>query len=178
MSLFSCQRCSIFSRSGSHTNSDNRFSPLSGVAAYDYCEPVRHDARAHGRCAVEIPVMLIASFVILGIAVLLGAVLAALHLQTDSRTPPWSLAAVHGLVAVGGLSCLALALRGPPRGLAYGVASFGILATLLITLAALIGIALLATRIFKTRIAGIMIGIHATVAVSGFVILTAYILLG
>jgi len=85
---------------------------------------------------------------------------------------------LHGLLAVGGLSCLALALRGPPRGLDQGVASFGIIATSLITLAALIGVALLATRIFKTRIAGIMIGIHATLAVGGFVILTAYVLLG
>jgi len=53
---------------------------------------------------------------------------------------------LHGLLAVGGLICLALALRGPPRGLEYGVASFGIIATTLITLAALIGVALLATR--------------------------------
>jgi len=123
-------------------------------------------------------VMLIAAFVILAVAVLLGSVLAVLHLQTESTTPPWSLAALHGLFAIGGLSCLALALRGPPRGLDQGVASFGIIATLLITLAALIGAALLATRIFKTRIPGIMIGIHATLAVGGFVILAAYVLVG
>jgi len=128
--------------------------------------------------AVECLTMLIAAFVILGVAVLLGSGLAVLHLQTKRSTPPWSLAALHGLFAVGGLSCLALALRGPPRGLEYGVASFGIIAASLITLAALIGVALLATRIFKTRIAGIMIGIHATLAVGGFVILAAYVLLG
>jgi hypothetical protein len=134
-------------------------------------------ARTH-RCAVECLVMLIAAFVILAVAVLLGSVLAVLHSQREGSTPPWALAALHGLLAIGGLSCLALALRGPPRGLDNGVASFGIIATLLITLAALIGVALLAKRIFKTRIAGIIIGIHATFAVSGFVILTAYVLLG
>ena len=122
--------------------------------------------------------MLIAAFVILAVAVLLGSVLAVLHLQTQGSTPPWSLAALHGLLAIGGLSCLVLALRGPPRGLDKGVASFGITATLVITLAALVGVALLAKRIFKTRIAAIMIGIHATLAVSGFVILAAYVLLG
>ena len=122
--------------------------------------------------------MLIAAFVILGVAVLLGSVLAVLHLQTEPGTPPWSLAALHGLLAVGGLSCLVLALGGPPRGLDQGVASFGIIATTLITLAALIGVALLATRIFEIRIAEIMIGIHATLAVSGFVILAVYVLLG
>jgi hypothetical protein len=122
--------------------------------------------------------MLIAAFVILAAAVLLGSVLAFLHLQTESTTRPWSLAALHGLFAIGGLSCLALALRGPRRGLDQGVAFFGIIATLLITLAALIGVALLATRIFKIRIPEIMIGIHATFAVGGFVILTAYVLVG
>ena len=129
-------------------------------------------------CGRVCPIMLIAAFVILAVAVLLGLVLAVLHLQAEGSTPPWSLAALHGLLAIGGLSCLALALRGPPRGLDQGVASFGILATLLITLAALTGVALLAKRIFKTRIAGIMIGIHATLAVGGFVILAAYVLLG
>ena len=129
-------------------------------------------------CGRVCPVMLIAAFLILAVAVLLGSALAVLHLQTESSTPPWSLAALHGLLAIGGLSCLALALRGPPRGLDQGVAAFGIIATLLITLAALIGVALLAARIFKTRIAGIMIGIYATLAVGGFVILAAYVLLG
>jgi hypothetical protein len=122
--------------------------------------------------------MLIAAFVILGVAVLLGSMLAVLHLQMESSTPPWSLAALHGLLAVGGLSCLAFTLRGPPRGLDKGVASFGIIAASLIALAALIGVSLLATRIFKTRIVKTMIGIHATLAVGGFVILAAYVLLG
>jgi hypothetical protein len=34
------------------------------------------------------------------------------------RAPPWSLAALHGLVATSGLVCLALALLGTPRELA------------------------------------------------------------
>jgi hypothetical protein len=122
--------------------------------------------------------MLIAAFVILAVAVLLGSVLAVLHLQTESRAPPWSLAALHGLLAIGGLGCLALALRGPPRGPAQGAASFGIIAAVLITLAASVGVALLATRVFKRRVAGTMIGIHATLAVSGFVILVAYVFVG
>lgn len=122
--------------------------------------------------------MLIAAFVTLAVAVLLGSVLAVLHFQTASSRPPWPLAALHGLLAIGGLTCLALALRGPPRGLDHGVASFGITAALVITLAALIGVALLATRILKTRTSEIVIGIHATLAVGGFVILAAYVILG
>jgi hypothetical protein len=123
--------------------------------------------------------MLIAAFVILGVVVLLGSVLAVLHLRMKgAATPPWPLAALHGLLAIGGLCCLALALRGPPRGLDQGTASFGIIAIALITLAALVGAGLLAAHVLKGRIAGIMIGIHATLAVSGFVILAAYVFAG
>ena len=48
----------------------------------------------------------------------------------------------------------------------------------MIALAALVGAGLLAARVLKRRIAGIMIGIHATLAVSGFVILAAYVFAG
>jgi len=92
--------------------------------------------------------------------------------------PSWSPAALQGLVAISGLAYLALALRGPPRGLDQGTASFGLIAIALIALAALVGVGPLAARVFKRRIAGIMIGVHATLAVSGFVVLAAYIFAG
>ncbi len=135
--------------------------------------------------------MLIAAFIILGLAVLLGAALAVLHLRmgragTPSRRPPqpppqpppWPLATLHGLVAIGGVACLAVALRGPPRGLDQGTASFGIISAALFALAALLGARFLAARVFKKRIGGGLIGIHATLAVSGFVILAAYVFAG
>ena len=59
--------------------------------------------------------MLVATFVILTVAVLLGSVLAVAHLQTERHAPARSPAALHGLVAISGLACFALALRGPPR---------------------------------------------------------------
>jgi hypothetical protein len=123
--------------------------------------------------------MLVAAFIVLGVVVLLGCALAVLHLRSNGAgTPPWPLAALHGLLAMVGLCCLALALRGPPRGLAQGMASFGAIATALIALAALVGAGLLTAHILKRRIAGVMIGIHATLAVSGFVILAAYVFAG
>jgi len=123
--------------------------------------------------------MLVTSFVILGVAVFLGSVLAVLHLRREgAATPPWPLAALHGLLAIVGLCCLALALRGPPRGLEHGTAYFGTIATALFTMAAFVGAGLLAGRVRKWRIAGITIGVHATLAVSGFVILAAYVLAG
>jgi hypothetical protein len=68
--------------------------------------------------------MLTAAFVILSISVLLGSPLAVLHLRTDGAVaPPWRFAALHGLVALAGLGCLALALRGPPRRQFHRIAS-------------------------------------------------------
>ena len=71
-----------------------------------------------------------------------------------------------------------MALRGPPRGLQQGTASFGIIAAVLFVLAAFLGARLLAARIFKKPIGGGTIAIHATLAVSGFVILAAYVFAG
>ena len=122
--------------------------------------------------------MLNAAFIVLGIAVLLGCVLALLHLRTGAAPPPLPFGALHGLIAVAGLGLLALALRGPPRGLEQGTGSFGIIAAVLIALAALAGTALLAARLRKRQLPGTLIGIHATLAVGGFVILIAYVMTG
>jgi len=126
--------------------------------------------------------MLIAAFMILGFAVLLGSALAVLHLRTQPRAASWPVAwplgALHGLLGIGGLLCLVLALRGPPRGLAQGTASFGAIAATLFALAALAGGAILAAHLRKRRRAGALIGVHAALAVSGFVILAAYLLVG
>ena len=120
--------------------------------------------------------MLTASFIVLGIAVLLGSGLAVLHLREGAAAPARPLGALHGLVAIAGLGLLALALRGPPRGVEQGTGSFGMIAAVLIALAALIGILLLAARLRKRRLPGVLIGIHATFAVGGFVVLLAYVL--
>jgi hypothetical protein len=123
--------------------------------------------------------MSVAAFIIIAIVVLLGAVLGALHLQTEGRaSPPWLLAALHGLLGIGGLGCLVFALCGPARRLDQATGSFGIIAVALIALASLLGISFMVTRQRKGRPAGILIGIHATLAVSGFVILAAYVFAG
>ena len=122
--------------------------------------------------------MLNAAFIVLGIAVLLGGVLAVLHLREGAAPPPLPFGVLHGFIAIGGFALLALALRGPPRGLAQGTGSFGTIAAALIGMAALVGLAQLAARLRGRRLAGMLIGIHATLAVSGFVVLLAYVLAG
>jgi hypothetical protein len=123
--------------------------------------------------------MLMAAFGVLGAAVLLGAGLAVQHLRT-AKIPatPWPLAALHVALGLGGLGCLALALRGPPRGLAQGTASFGTISAVLIAAAALIGGTMLAARLRGRRQAAGLIGLHATLAIGGFVILLAYVFSG
>lgn len=119
---------------------------------------------------------LILATILLGLAVALGAILAIRSLRA-ARLAPTFLAAAHGLVALGGWILLLAALRGPARGVATGTASFGAIAAILLGAAALAGVALFATRARGARFRGGLIGIHATLAVSGFVILLVYALL-
>lgn len=121
--------------------------------------------------------MLTIALILLTIAVLLGCALAILDMG-PAVTRLWWLAALHGLVAVGGLGCLALALRGPARGLEQGTASFGTLSAWLLAAAALMGLSLLGARLRRRRLSGFQIGLHATLAVSGFVVLAAYFFAG
>lgn len=121
--------------------------------------------------------MLHAAFTILGIAVLLGAVLFVLHLRNaPGSAAPWRLAALHGLLGIGGLACLVLALRYSPPPIDQGAAGFGAISVALLAAAALLGGVILALRAAKKRPAGALFGVHATLAISGFVILAAYIL--
>jgi hypothetical protein len=119
--------------------------------------------------------MLIAAFLILALAVALGTVLAVLHLRTTVLpAAPWQLAALHGAIGVSGLGCLLLSLRGASRGVDQGVASFGAISAALLTMAALAGIAVMLTH-WRKRRAGALIGLHATLAISAFVVLAAYL---
>ena len=120
--------------------------------------------------------MLIASFVILGSAALLGSILAILHLR--SAKPARTFGGLHGLLGLSGLGCLLATFGGTPRGLGSGTAAFGMVSAGLIALAALVGGGILVQRLRKRRLQGALIGIHATLAVSGFVVLAAYIFVG
>src|SRR5690348_8530096 len=108
--------------------------------------------------------MLILAFVLLAVAVVVGAVLAVLHLREGRAAPPLALPAVHGLLAIAGFAALLVALEGPPRGEEMGTASFGAIAAVLLALAALFGLAMLALHLLRRRLPGVLIGAHATLA--------------
>ena len=86
--------------------------------------------------------------------------------------------ALHGLIGIAGFIALLLTLRGPPRGEAMGVGEFGRLAATLLALALAVAIPIVLARLLRRRIPGLIIGAHATIAVSGVVILAAYTLVG
>jgi hypothetical protein len=119
--------------------------------------------------------MLTAAFASLALAALLGTTLAIFYLRAATApAAPWPLAALHAASGLAGLSCLLLALGGPPRGVDQGVSAFGDISAALIALAALAGGGLLAARARRRR-SGTLIGLHATLAVSGLVVLAAYL---
>jgi hypothetical protein len=122
--------------------------------------------------------MLLASFTLLLIAAALGSVLAMLGFRPDVPPPAQIYGVLHGCLGAGGFAALLLALRGPPRGVAMGVGSFGAIAAVLLGVALLAGLIMLAIRARARQVPGLIIGIHATIAISGIVILVAYTLMG
>jgi hypothetical protein len=123
--------------------------------------------------------MLLLSLSLLVAVAVLGSVLGAVHLRAGGGAPPgWLPGALHGLLGTAAFVTLLLALRGPPRGEAMGVGAFGRIAAVLAATALLAGLAILVVRLRSRRVPGLLIGIHATIGVSGVVVLAAYTLLG
>ena len=69
-------------------------------------------------------------------------------------------------------------MRGPARGVEQGTAAFGAGSAAILALAALVGVALLVARLRRGKVSSTLIGVHATLAVSGFVVLAAYYFAG
>lgn len=120
-----------------------------------------------------------AAFYILCAAVALGGGL-AIHFMRgkELRRPPWPVPAVHGVLGAAGLAVLLFVLR---RGLppsAEGTAGFGPAAAVLLglALAAGLGIALAACR--GRRPPGLLVAVHASLAIGGFVVLWTVVSLG
>jgi hypothetical protein len=122
--------------------------------------------------------MLLLSLGLLLIAALVGSLLAASHLRAEHVRTGWLLGTLHAALGVTGFIVLLFALRGPPRGVAAGAAAFGEIAAAMLAITLVAGLAILVLRLRHWRVMGLYIGIHATIAVCGIVILAAYTLLG
>jgi hypothetical protein len=120
--------------------------------------------------------MLLLAFAILSATVAAGIALALLHLR--GSPPHWLAGALHGVAGAAGLAALLLALRGPPRGVLTGVASFGTVAATLAAIALVAGLAIAALARRSHRAVGLLIAAHATLAITAYVLLVAYVSLG
>ncbi|HWE79158.1 MAG TPA: hypothetical protein VG270_11630 [Pseudolabrys sp.] len=118
-----------------------------------------------------------AALILLLIAVLFGSWLAVLHFAgRSSERTPWPLAMMHAVLALTGLVLLAVTLRGPARGADQGMAAFGFIAVGLLVVAAIVGAQIFVRFRLRRKGASTLVGIHAALAVSGLVILAAYVL--
>jgi hypothetical protein len=83
---------------------------------------------------------------------------------------------LHGLIGAAALATLILTLGGPPRGVALGVGSFGRIAAWLLATALLVGFGIAGVRLRTRQVPTFVIGVHATIAITGIVMLAAYTL--
>ena len=87
----------------------------------------------------------------------------------------WLPALAHGGLGAAGFTALLLALGGPPRGAAMGAQNFGAIAAILVGSALALGLLIFAIR---RQPSPLLLGLHATAAVAGVVMLAAYLSLG
>lgn len=121
--------------------------------------------------------MLSITLVILSATVVLGIALALLHLRGLGK-PPWMIGVLHGMFGAAGIAALLLALRGPPRGRLTGVASFGTIAAVVACVALVAGLGVVTLSRRSGRGIGLLIAVHATLAITAYVLLLAYVALG
>jgi hypothetical protein len=121
--------------------------------------------------------MLSLSLVILSAAVVLGIALVSLRLRA-TVAPQRAVSVLHGALGAIGLAALVLALRGPTRGVSTGVASFGAAAALLAAIVLFIGLGLVAVSRRSSNAGGVLIALHATLAITAYALLLAYVSLG
>jgi hypothetical protein len=119
--------------------------------------------------------MLTTSATLLAITALFGVCLIALAQYGRPAGAFWLPGAAHGTLGLIGFIVLLLALRGPPRGTASGSASFGLIAAILIAAALLTAAAVPILRARGREVPTMILGIHATLAVAGLVMLAAYL---
>lgn len=119
--------------------------------------------------------MLTLSLCLLGAATLLGLGLATLHLASGTAARrAWPVGLGHGALGVAGLAALLAALAGPARGVAMGAGNFGLVAAGLLGTALVLALALLRARLRHRPMPALVLGLHATAAICGVVLLAAW----
>lgn len=115
------------------------------------------------------------AFYVLSANVLLGITLALLHLRATepAQLPKWQIGAVHGLAGAIGLGLLLLTSHTPGPA-AHGVGPFRSDAAVLFTAALAAGGAMLLLRCWRGKPSSLLIGLHGTIAIGGYIMLLAF----
>jgi hypothetical protein len=121
--------------------------------------------------------MLTYSFLLLLAAVVLGAVLGIVQLRGTGPRIPWPAGALHALLGACGT---VLAVLAPAQAAAAqaGTGGFRGIGVALLCLALAVGLVILRGRILGRRLGSTLVGVHALLAVSGVVVLGAYLAVG
>ncbi|MGE0225224.1 MAG: hypothetical protein AB7F35_16375 [Acetobacteraceae bacterium] len=120
--------------------------------------------------------MVTGALIVLAIAVGLGLALSTPYLREDRARLPGArwLGPLHGILGACGLTLLLAALTGPPRGVTTGTASFGPAAALVFGLALVLGIAIWLLVRRNQRAPGLLVAVHAGVAITGMTMFLAW----
>jgi hypothetical protein len=108
-------------------------------------------------------------------AVAIGAGLALPYLRGAPRRPPWSIGIVHGALGTAGFTVFLLVLRSGLPPSAMGTAGFGLAAAVLLAIALLLGLVI---GLRRRRPPSVLVAVHASVAIAGFVVLWTVVSLG
>ncbi len=122
--------------------------------------------------------MLASAAYLLIAAATIGALLAVVQLQGAARPPiPWFVGLVHGAIGAAGTIMLIVA---PARAAASagGAGGFREFAAVLLGLALLAGAWIFRSRVTRRPLSFGLVGVHALLAISGVVLLGAYLAAG
>lgn len=118
-----------------------------------------------------------AAYLLIGAATL-GALLAVVQLQRAASPPiPWYVGAVHGTIGASG-TILMLAAPARAAASAGGAKGFRMIAAVLLVLAMAAGLWILRSRVTRRPLSFGLVGVHALLAISGVVLLGAYLAVG
>lgn len=113
---------------------------------------------------------------ILSAALLIGVFMGVRFVGGGPLSAP-AIGAVHGLLGVSGLVVLVVALTHGITGGEYGVAPFGPTAAILGGLAVIAGLGIAFLRRRRTGALGLVVAVHACLAVTAYVLLLTYVAL-
>jgi len=119
--------------------------------------------------------VLTSAFYLLCAAVVIGGGLTVPYLRGASKRLPWPIGVMHGVLGAVGVAALVLVLRSglPPSEM--GTTGFAPAAAVLLGIALSLGLVI---GLRRRRPAGVLVAVHASVAIAGFVVLWTVVSLG